>query len=391
MLEMPAWAAISLCLATIAGAVALFVLARRQAAIQGGPRGACGDERPSAEDPANVVREALLSLRGGGTLSERELEVACGLACGHPVAEIAQELGVSASTVSTYRARAYEKLGVETNAQLVASLTRPSSQPDLEDAQKPIFRSRLLPGVALAAACVAGCLCGYYGGDGALVAYNVALVAAGALLVPVGLIRIGEGGQSLGYSLAGVLVGLSMSAVLESPGAPGGFLGVVLLAAVIAIFVAASAWATQEGLGSQQALGAGLGLLAMSSVSYSGRYISPWMLRCFTLACIAAAAVLLWIGARGRRGKLVENTLDGEVRVRSYLEGRGLSSLEAGVALMAACGATATETALALNMSPSSVAAYKSRGLKKLGVEGVDELRELLKKDAGLALTVGLR
>lgn len=77
--------------------------------------------------------------------------------------------------------------------------------------------------------------------------------------------------------------------------------------------------------------------------------------------------------------------------MRSYLEGRGLSSLEASVALMAARGATATETALALNMSPSSVAAYKSRGLKKLGVEGVDELRELLKKDAGLALTVGLR
>lgn len=391
--KMPAWAAISLCLATIAGAVVLFVLARRQeGAIQKGPIGACGDECPSAEDPASVVREALLGLRGGGALSERELEVACGLACGHSVAEIAQELGVSASTVSTYRARAYEKLGVETNAQLVASLTRPSSQPGFEDAQKPIFRSRLLPGVALAAACVAGCLCWCYGGDGALVAYNVALVAAGALLVLVGLVRIGEGGQSLGYSLAGVLVGLSMSAVLVlSSGAPGGFLGVALFAFVLAISVVASVWAAQEGLGSQQALGAGLGLLAMISVSYSGRYISPWMLLCFTLACIAAAAVLLWVGARNRRGKLVENTLDGEVRARLYLEGRGLSSLEAGVALMAARGATATETALALNMSPSSVSAYKSRGLKKLGVEGIDELRELLKKDAGLALTVGLR
>ena len=77
--------------------------------------------------------------------------------------------------------------------------------------------------------------------------------------------------------------------------------------------------------------------------------------------------------------------------MRSYLEGRGLSSLEAGVALMAVRGATATETALALNMSPSSVAAYKGRGFKKLGVEGIDELRELLKKDAGLALTVGPR
>lgn len=391
--EMPAWAAISLCLVTVAGAVALFVLARWQGeAIQEGPRGTCGDGRPSAEDPASVVREALLGLRGGGALSERELEVACGLACGHPVAEIAQELGVSASTVSTYRARAYEKLDVETNAQLVASLTRPSSQPDSEDAQKPIFRSRLLPGVALAAACVAGCLCVCYEGDGALVAYNVALVAAGALLIAVGPIRIGEGGQSLGYSLAGVLVGLSMSAVLVlSPVAPGGFLGVALFAFVLAISVVASVWAAQEGLGSQQALGAGLGLLAMISVSYSGRYISPWMLLCFTLACIAAAAVLLWVGARGRRGKLVEKTLDGEVRARLYLEGRGLSSLEAGVALMAARGATAAETALALSMSPPSVAAYKSRGLKKLGVEGVDELRELLKKDAGLALTVGLR
>lgn len=391
--EMPAWAAISLCLVTVAGAVALFVLARWQGeAIQEGPRDTCGDERPSAEDPASVVREALLGLRGGGALSERELEVACGLACGHPVAEIAQELGVSASTVSTYRARAYEKLGVETNAQLVASLTRPSSQPDSEDAQKPIFRSRLLPGVALAAACVAGCLCVCYEGDGALVAYNVALVAAGALLIAVGPIRIGEGGQSLGYSLAGVLVGLSMSAVLVlSPVAPGGFLGVALFAFVLAISVVASVWAAQEGLGSQQALGAGLGLLAMISVSYSGRYISPWMLLCFTLACIAAAAVLLWVGARSRRGKLVEKTLDGEVRARLYLEGRGLSSLEAGVALMAARGATAAETALALSMSPSSVAAYKSRGLKKLGVEGIDDLRELLKKDAGLALTVGLR
>lgn len=391
--EMPAWVAISLCLVTVAGAVALFVLARWQGeAIQEGPRGACGDERPSAEDPASVVREALLGLRGGGALSERELEVACGLACGHSVAEIAQELGVSASTVSTYRARAYEKLGVETNAQLVASLTRPSSQPNSEDAQKPIFRSRLLPGVALAAACVAGCLCVCYEGDGALVAYNVALVAAGALLIAVGPIRIGEGGQSLGYSLAGVLVGLSMSAVLVlSPVAPGGFLGVALFAFVLAISVVASVWAAQEGLGSQQALGAGLGLLAMISVSYSGRYISPWILLCFTLACIAAAAVLLWVGARGRRGKLVEITLDGEVRARLYLEGRGLSSLEAGVALMAARGATAAETALALSMSPSSVAAYKSRGLKKLGVEGIDDLRELLKKDAGLALTVGSR
>lgn len=52
-------------------------------------------------------------------LSEREFVVLLGLGEGQTVADIAQALGVSPKTVSTYRARLLEKLGLCTNGDLV--------------------------------------------------------------------------------------------------------------------------------------------------------------------------------------------------------------------------------------------------------------------------------
>lgn len=51
-------------------------------------------------------------------LSEREFQVFCKLATGQPVSEIAEELFLSAKTVSTYRSRILEKMGMKTNADL---------------------------------------------------------------------------------------------------------------------------------------------------------------------------------------------------------------------------------------------------------------------------------
>ncbi len=53
-------------------------------------------------------------------LSSREAEVLAGLLMGTPVSEIAQRLGISAKSVSTYRRRILDKLGVESNAELIA-------------------------------------------------------------------------------------------------------------------------------------------------------------------------------------------------------------------------------------------------------------------------------
>lgn len=52
------------------------------------------------------------------TLSDREYQVLCMIASGKKLSEIADELSLSVKTVSTYRARILEKMGMTTNAEL---------------------------------------------------------------------------------------------------------------------------------------------------------------------------------------------------------------------------------------------------------------------------------
>ncbi|MFN0172710.1 MAG: response regulator [Bryobacteraceae bacterium] len=52
------------------------------------------------------------------TLSDREYEVMCRIASGKTVTEIAGELSLSVKTVSTFRARVLEKLGLKNNAEI---------------------------------------------------------------------------------------------------------------------------------------------------------------------------------------------------------------------------------------------------------------------------------
>jgi DNA-binding NarL/FixJ family response regulator len=65
---------------------------------------------------ADLDRNADRPLHGG--LSEREFQIFCKLAAGQPVSRIAGELFLSVKTVSTYRARVLEKMGMKTNADL---------------------------------------------------------------------------------------------------------------------------------------------------------------------------------------------------------------------------------------------------------------------------------
>lgn len=51
-------------------------------------------------------------------LSDREYEVLCLIASGKSVGEIAEELSLSDKTISTYRARLLEKMGMKSNADL---------------------------------------------------------------------------------------------------------------------------------------------------------------------------------------------------------------------------------------------------------------------------------
>lgn len=58
------------------------------------------------------------------SLSRREFEVMQKLGAGHRVCDIAQQLGLSMKTVSTFRARMLRKLGMETHAELVRYLVQ---------------------------------------------------------------------------------------------------------------------------------------------------------------------------------------------------------------------------------------------------------------------------
>ena len=51
-------------------------------------------------------------------LSQREFQIFCKLAAGIPVSKIAHELFLSVKTISTYRSRILEKMGMKTNADL---------------------------------------------------------------------------------------------------------------------------------------------------------------------------------------------------------------------------------------------------------------------------------
>jgi DNA-binding NarL/FixJ family response regulator len=61
-----------------------------------------------------------LSLRSvHETLSDREFEVLRKIASGKTVSQIAEELHLSVTTVSTYRARILDKMGMTTSAELM--------------------------------------------------------------------------------------------------------------------------------------------------------------------------------------------------------------------------------------------------------------------------------
>jgi two-component system invasion response regulator UvrY len=69
-----------------------------------------------AEALANAVESGNRSLHEN--LSDREFQTVRKIAAGKTVSEIAMEISLSVKTVSTYRARALEKMGMHTNAEL---------------------------------------------------------------------------------------------------------------------------------------------------------------------------------------------------------------------------------------------------------------------------------
>ena len=75
--------------------------------------------------PESVAERLVARLGSNGgaerheSLSQREYQVLCLLACGSAVKQIAAELGVSPKTVSTFRTRILRKMGLGSTAELI--------------------------------------------------------------------------------------------------------------------------------------------------------------------------------------------------------------------------------------------------------------------------------
>ena len=76
-----------------------------------------------AEKLASNVRKDFTRLPHE-TLSDREYEIMCLIGSGKTVTEIAGELSLSTKTISTYRTRVMEKLGVKNSAAIVQYAVR---------------------------------------------------------------------------------------------------------------------------------------------------------------------------------------------------------------------------------------------------------------------------
>ena len=319
--------------------------------------------------------DALENVPGYESLSCREREVLELTLAGKSGREIADTLHIAPSTVGSYRARTYEKLGVASKREVLSSVallfSDETSRADNEDSSpaKTVTPSALFilllcvicsiagrsiyrPFLALMVVFVTGVIC-------CRVAWlaDVRQVDAAACL----------SGASAGFALCAALYGNWVGA----PFAAG------------ALIVAGSFSARWPNWG-YLLLATGCASLFVPGQGFAGSLadspVSMLLLAGFLI--VVAGLVGNALKQKGE-AQALELVLVGERRAMSYLEGRGLSELKAKIVLLTVCGFDSASIADGLYVSTSTVSNYRSGAYKALSVSNREELASLLRRDAG--------
>ncbi len=105
-----------------AGALGYITKGTSTAELHNAVRSVAARKRFLSEEGIDAVTTRLLAGGPGASLienlSDRELQVLCMIARGRRIVEIAEELGLGAKTVETYRGRLLRKLGLRNNADI---------------------------------------------------------------------------------------------------------------------------------------------------------------------------------------------------------------------------------------------------------------------------------
>ena len=326
-------------------AAVLSVAALAIAWINEKPGGTQGEfattEGVSQQKPDSTAAQLPLYLiPGHDTLSEREQAVLLQTLNGATATTIAADLGISDATVRTYRARAYEKLQASGSAELLSIMR--------EAIEKPAIHQPAAPQTRTADNC----------------SHEAVLMAV----------------------CIGAAVALALAALVFGPEAY--FVRRVILTSITLVV---AVWLVLR----ERPVWGGAPHLAFAAFCIVGVALVPCGVRAQALVhstlpffCVAACLVIATFALKDLVSDaevlVATATLAGDERVLAYLQGRGISDVMARVALLTARDFPQGGIAPTLHVSTSTVAKYRTRAYKALGVSGKEELKQLLEREAGL-------
>ena len=323
-----------------------------------------------------------------GALSDRERDIVKALSAGRTQAEIAVSLGVAPSTVSTYRRRAFEKLGIA-SLEEIRSVER-----DAGERPRRVSRQLLAIWATMLFLSLAMLVCpDEYA---MVICVSIAAIACSACSLICGAV------ETIGLPSAEALLafgfGLSYSALLRGVALDflPGWCGVLPAVSSVVTACLLDRFGVADGLDVAvpvayltvflgAALGFCLGPASSDVTKVQILLIGPvdWRLVLAASVLVAAlGAITLTFLVLEKGGDLLPAAADSSRSVL-LLRAHGLSELEAEVLVGTAQGETSSSIAARLSIAPATVGSYRLRGYRKLGLHSRQELSRYLSLELG--------
>lgn len=333
-------------------------------------------------DETNLVdlrwQDALNTLDGYDRLSRREAEVLELTLAGKTTKEIGTLLSIAPSTAGSYRARVCEKLDVDTIQDVLAVVVAYQLNNERQEefaASSAASRRHSICGVAVLFALLLLYLLGQIIYWPYLVFINAVCSGLAACGTAASLV---EPRFTVVGSLGAISAGLLFPILFYGDG-----LALPVVAAVL--FLLALRLNQRDNQAELFVFSISSGLLFPGNGFWGSVMSVPLIPLAFSALLLASAYLARDLDNQKQAANALDLVASGEVRLMSYLMGRGLSGIKAKIAILTDYGFDVKAIAKALYVSPSTVSNYRSQIYSALELENGAALVDLLKHDAGFS------
>lgn len=385
---------------------------------------------PSVERSDSIGISSLLE-RAAKPLTERERAVLSRTLSGESASRIAEDMGLSKSTIATYRRRCCEKLGVSNVKELIVLAetyscvggkheepvgTEPASGrlAPSPDRKRYAFLALILITFVIIAlvrvpsdAFIAG---SWFHRLPYLYLWSICAALIGVSVAGAGIAKRPVQEAGLGVAAGGMLFTLALSEIAYciwmayGPFSRAAFVATFALGCLAAgvsrnagtltarSYLCAAPRAFLEGLEGlliSQPLTClfAAAALSLSSCAWLDAQLIIWPLSAARFLCpltiLVSVGLLLWCLHVAQPGE-AELAPAKEQRAVHYLLGRGLGELQAMIVLDLARGCRTRDICARRHVAASTVRSYRQRAFGTLGVRSSFELRELLSREVGV-------